>query len=593
MSEITPADDEFIYTCGQDGVVTRLLVVQDASDGSTVRAVETFVLNEETADVDDTQTDEVLRTMYEMEPDSPYSVPMYRILWTHLAANYPDHGSLLELIPLSERLSEHIRSADIDEIVIGEGAQRKYVPVVEDVAADCGCRVRDRTEVTPRGRVKSVIETLWNFLAQPLLLVVNQLVSASLPERGDTRRPVAMFPFPGRYDSTMPIARELAETVSCYVPHLGSDVFDWPDVDWNIPLYSYQRHSSLDIVRDEMSVFLELLSPWKRQAFADALCKVLSDELGVNLPRTIRYAVDLVIKRNARAILYYCWALDFLDDDVVAAVLVGGPAPRDMAILQAAFEHGKDAYYVHHSVVTGTEFLPRPAATYFVPSEIGAEHIRQIHGDADLPTLDVTGRPYIDERYGPADLDDSSSLRDTSKIVVMIATQPYRDKIRERFVRRIHDAVARSAVIDEVRIKLHPSESESFYKNLLKHSNREATPVSIADSGLEEEIGRSSLVVTINSNVGLEAMIQGTPAVCYNEWHPSIQNKPYTRADQIPVFDDAAGLTEYFESLTIDGLDDLRRDQTEYAREQFLAGGSAAERIADHILSRSVKSRMN
>lgn len=568
--------------------MTQVLIAQSATEYSEDWDGDIFVLEEELANEDDSNTYEVLRTLYETDIEGVYSLPMYRILWTHLAANYPDHGSLLELVPLSKRLEKFFRLKEPELIVIARGVEQKYIPLIEDIAEDQNCQVQNRSEISLRSRVANLAENVWNIILQPGMLILNQILSLIIPNEDVTRKPIAIFPFPGRYDSVMPVARELAHSATCYVPHLGSDVFDWPDVDWDIPLRSYQEYSSVSVIWKELLTLFELAQTRKRDEFSQKLTQVINDEFDIQLPRTVRYTVGLVFGQNVRSILYYYWAIDFFSTNEVSAALVGGTSPRDLSILQAAEKCGKDTYYIHHSVVTGDDFLPQKGTVYFVPSKIGAGHIRDIYAGIDIPSLSVTGRPYFDERYTTDQFDTVAGSENQSDITVLIATQPYRDEVRSKFVREICRAAEKSTVISEIRIKIHPSESDSYYQDLISDIEVVGQVVSVAGPNLEKEISQSSLVVSINSNVGLESMIQGTPAICYNEWHPSIQDKPYTRSEEIPVFDDPLELTEFFVSLSSESIDELRRNQTRFAREQFLTDTPAARKIADEIRTQSL-----
>lgn len=568
--------------------MSQSLVIQTESDCPRQWQGETFVIDEEVSQIDDSTTEEVLRVLYKSDIDEGYSIPAYRILWTHLAVNDPNRGALLEIIPLSMRLSDHIKSNGINAITIGENLLDLHENMVEDICSEHGCSIQYlKKRVSFGKRLQELHQTIWNTILQPVLLLLDQILSIFISNTKIGDRPIALFPFPGRYGSTLPIAKELDDQTECLIPHIGSSIWRWPDTEYDLPLKSYQNHTSWDLLQREVAVLFESLSSRKRDRFCDELITLIKEEFHIQLPNTIRTSVDLVFDLNIRSLMYYCWADDFFKHNEISAVLVGGPSPRDLAILEAADENNIDSYYVNHSVTMGTEFLPKTDTVQFIPSDAGKRHIERVYDDLDIPPLCVKGRPYFDEQYNQENSDDLVTSHKPSKFTVLAATQPYDNIVRSQFVNHVFQACASSTTVDELKIKTHPSESKSYYRRIIENLDETSQNISLASSDLESELADATLVITINSNVGLESMIQGTPAICYNKWHPSIQHKPYTQVPEIPVIENPENLDKYLKSTDDKSIQKLSEQQYMFAHKQFLDADSS-EAIADAIRQRSL-----
>jgi hypothetical protein len=135
-------------------------------------------------------------------------------------------------------------------------------------------------------------------------------------------------------------------------------------------------------------------------------------------------------------------------------------------------------------------------------------------------------------------------------------------------------------------VKIHPNERAAFYESLLDSLNLNV----IADTVVETErlrthLRTANLVVTINSNVGLEGMYVGTPCVCVNLWEPIISTYPYSSEGPAPVCQTIKEINDFFGTLTWNKLQQITEQQRNFA-ESYRYEYDTGERIAAHIEGR-------
>jgi hypothetical protein len=97
------------------------------------------------------------------------------------------------------------------------------------------------------------------------------------------------------------------------------------------------------------------------------------------------------------------------------------------------------------------------------------------------------------------------------------------------------------------------------------------------------EIVDADLTVTINSNVGLESIIIGTPAFCFNAWEPLIFEPTYATADEIPVFRSESELQTFVSQLNSNKTSQLRSQQQTFVENNYVINSSIATDIANCI----------
>jgi predicted glycosyltransferase len=114
---------------------------------------------------------------------------------------------------------------------------------------------------------------------------------------------------------------------------------------------------------------------------------------------------------------------------------------------------------------------------------------------------------------------------------------------------------------------------------------KEYSNVNTITEGLYDTIYNSDLTVTIRSNVGLESMIIGTPAVCFNfeSWGPFALDQTYALTDDVPVYTSKKEFQTFINQLDRDRLSRLQDRQREYVEQNYYLDSDCAAKMAEYI----------
>jgi len=249
---------------------------------------------------------------------------------------------------------------------------------------------------------------------------------------------------------------------------------------------------------------------------------------------------------------------------------------------------GIDIYHIPHTVVVPKEReqpLP-PETTSFVPGKFGGTYLEDSFSSERLPTLVPAGRPYFDHTI-PNTL-DSNRGEHNGRLRLMIGTQDKPDLIRQQFLTTILDAIEMILFDDiDIVLKIHPSEKVTYYERLLDEYDGSTEHISIASDSLWDHVDWADIVLTINSNVGLEAMYAGTPCICVNHWKPFTPDFPWATSDSVPVLETRVELRDYLNSLDRKTIDELASTQSEFVDDAYRNPWDSADAIARYIEERN------
>jgi hypothetical protein len=193
--------------------------------------------------------------------------------------------------------------------------------------------------------------------------------------------------------------------------------------------------------------------------------------------------------------------------------------------------------------------------------------------------LVLTGRPYTDKLYTLLNAAEPTTLPavfDMNRTVV-VATEP----IRREHIDRVLSGVFESQRADAVCIKLHPKESKSSYRKLLEEIETDGTDYELVydEYDLFDLIRACDALVTISSNVGLEALFLGIPGIHVTA-PPNVelyyQTDPYFEPYMTPVENVAKTVDEYLDT----GLDAATAAEI---RDSYYVDGHASDRVIADI----------
>jgi hypothetical protein len=292
--------------------------------------------------------------------------------------------------------------------------------------------------------------------------------------------------------------------------------------------------------------------------------------------------MNKVVVKNPRSVLTSVIVKNTL---CYEKIIVGGMHPRDRAILISAIENDIKTYYIPHSITKRYEIIPPSETTMFVPGKFGIKHLQSMYTSNNLPILSPLGRPYLSDPIYCDNNKNNVTKRNTQvgdNISVMIITQPIKGGVREQFVQDIIESIRETNIQVSISIKVHPAESKSRYRNLVQDLQAKKI-VTIHDEKLNKLLTESDLVITMNSNVGMEAMLIGTPCVIYNTQSPFREIPVYAVQDLVPVLRRPEKLRDFLMNLDPKRLNKMGKKQNEFFCDKIRTSGAISEDIAKSI----------
>lgn len=135
----------------------------------------------------------------------------------------------------------------------------------------------------------------------------------------------------------------------------------------------------------------------------------------------------------------------------------------------------------------------------------------------------ITGRPRY-EKFYRGQKKKLTEIKDINgkdiykfkpnKFTILFTTSPIDYKSREKQLLTVLDSIKKLNLIDNLIIKLHPSENEKWYETKLNELN--LNPTIVKECNILELINSSDLLLSRVSTTILEAMLVGTPSILLN-----------------------------------------------------------------------------
>ncbi len=517
---------------------------------------------------------------------------IFEAMWKHFVVPTLSEGdgSLARSALLYRQLEERIRETEPAEIVCASVERPSDAAVIEDIGNEYNISVKNAEyggrRATQFAHVTAVLGLLPFFIDQLLSLILKPFVE--IPERSDT----LFLPAVGRFESMRPVIdrAEMDYTVIATpltaVWHLKSVAPEMRAYD-PVPINLFTSPTVL--VQQVRYIVFEF---GVQEAFRGRLTSELDEFMRQEFDIAIPNAIELSLRQLHQSNVYRRLLLGLLVESAIERlgtrqVAIGTESVLGRSVLLAASRNGCAGYQIPHSITTEYIAPVQLDRTIFLPSELPIEyleehvpkHARKTEGD-----LVKAGRPYLTELKRA--VAETSIERSDNSFRILVATQPHDDEIRDAFV---ENALAAAHLLADaleadvsVVVKTHPSEDPEYYESVTGETD---LPVEITDGDLRWNLQASDLVLTVNSNVGLEGIIAGTPCVCINFWNPLLYDLLYAQHAAVPILRSPDEVRSFFRSLTADDVSALRSDQTEFVEEQFVLDGSPARAIASRMES--------
>jgi hypothetical protein len=552
-----------------------LTITDRTPDGQTedVLAVESSLLA-----VPVSEYEEIYRKIAEADITAETDLPLYGVIRTHFSFLFAqnDHPPMAipHLVILFELLDEYLEDHEYERIRCEELSEN-YQAVVTDVAKKHGIPV----DGTGRFGFHRLLRGFVAGIVGYFLLVGAQVVALvwKLFHRGAESTKTVFVPHVNRFDSTKPVLDALDHDHEVVVPvptvtwlRERADRYDIVQTYDPTPLdYFATPFTMIDSVRRGIKLTVEVLL---RRSFDQDIQQFLNDEFDVVMPNTLWYLLGNLFAVHVRSLPNAVIAERMIDRLQPENLIIGSLGSRQQAILYPAIDAGLKTYHVPHSATTGYELAPPPETTHFVPGPHTVEHLESSEQMTETNNLRATGRPQLLSLSAREFHQRDSSAPEAIRIVV--ATQPFPDPHRREFITDVLDGIAEVPGPVDTVIKIHPNESTAFYSDIVQDRNY---PIRVAEADLHEYLTGADLVVTINSNVGLESMVLGTPAVCVDEWSPLIRARLYATSGPVPILRSPSEVSEFFAGLSSDRIEEMTAEQTAFVEEMYLHEDAARE----------------
>lgn len=514
---------------------------------------------------------------------SQESIFSYDIFWPHLVIS--SRGNLLIYAMLYSNLSRLIDQHNINYI-ISHDLEKGYRHVTDDLAEKHNITIehkkRNRDNLLPTSKILLRASVVFLIFDQIFSIMKEQLSSSdSLLQH----RPL-FFPYPGRYKSMLPVIREMERPSNIIVTPLTiswrllNPASDWPE---NNKTRTLSEFSDFSTIKRELTALLTL----QKKLLIDDLeltqkvDEQLQEEYDVQISRTIEYVCQDILHRDIRLILSLYLIENAVEQIQPESIIVGGMNPRDRYMLEVGDVSDANLFYIPHSIAYSNEIVPQIAeTTHFVSGGADERVIKNQYSRDSLPNIQPLGRPYLDEVSATK---ESTVGKETQNQRIIIATQPYPNWIRKKFLKDILKVINDIEYSGNTIIKTHPSESPEYYRNIIERND---SNISVMQGEINSYINKSTTLLTINSNVGIESILAGAFCISYNPFEPFINPPPYIDGEHVPYARTTKQLQNQIESSLKKEFNSVE-NQVQFIQDSYAlreSSGQISKYISDYFL---------
>lgn len=553
---------------------------EDVPDGRS----NTFVIERQIREFDEETANDVHDRLVGLDLDHQYDVPVYEIFGHHV---WRDGGGLHEHSPFSmelivllyRRIVEEV--ADVDQIVaIGVGG--RYLDMLRDLADNEGVElvVRDRPEECDSDR--SVRWDAFQWVPIVLFDVFCSLFLKLLFRAGKASTLVVYPAF--RPETFRPLERHLDVEYdgSVYVLTL-SYLLNYPSLfEENISVAPIHCFESVQGFLSQCRFAIVFALDLQRRETECRMVDAVEDETGIRLDRTVGSLYHRAAAFNFASCLRYETANRAFERSRYEVLMLPSSDGINKAIGLAAREADVDVLLLPHTILhqhTPTE-VPF-CHTRIVEGTIAREELRKVD---EIESLELGLPKHITIREQARSMECESERER-----ILIGTQPYEDGRRREFITDVISA-GLETTDHKIVVKIHPAEDREFYESIVENldlADKGRQRILITDGDLYRNVIDSDLMVTISSNVGIEAIILGTPTICYNKWSPDIRTPLYSTDGNVPYIDNYKDLLEAFGEVP---FTDHRRSQDRMLDEEYKVRGNSLQTISEGIEAQIRKS---
>ncbi len=212
---------------------------------------------------------------------------------------------------------------------------------------------------------------------------------------------------------------------------------------------------------------------------------------------------------------------NFIDNKIPSLAIIANDFNSAERIAAGYFKQKKipTLYIPHSAIPIIPELITKSDIEYYA---LGGESDKNYYVRRGIPEKNIinTGIPRYQNLY-EGKIKELDSIRDMfggksynfqkKDITILLTTNPIDDKSNEKIINSVIKSLMELNLVNNLIIKLHPSESGNLHKKITQKLN--VNPVIVKDYNILELIKSSDLLISQKSTTLLEAMIIGTPMI--------------------------------------------------------------------------------
>jgi len=254
----------------------------------------------------------------------------------------------------------------------------------------------------------------------------------------------------------------------------------------------------------------------KREILTNLQYKSKELDFVVKMFYNLHFFIKLILLFN-----FYNNLNNFIDNKIPSLAIIANDFNSAERIAAGYFKQKKipTLYIPHSAIPIIPELITKSDIQYYA---LGGESDKNYYVRRGIPEKNIinTGIPRYQNLY-EGKIKELDSIRDMfggksynfqkKDITILLTTNPIDDKSNEKIINSVIKSLMELNLVNNLIIKLHPSESGNLHKKITQKLN--VNPVIVKDYNILELIKSSDLLISQKSTTLLEAMIIGTPMI--------------------------------------------------------------------------------
>jgi len=553
-----------------------LYIVESSSDIPEDIRGDVFVIESRLGNLSEEQYRSLNSKLYDLDI-SAGRLPIFDIckFWLRSGTFSTEVESLPNYLFLIEMLQEEISGNGIDKI-IGVDINCAIGPAIHDAASPYAVEIEigQETSNTQDRIIDKFINILWVF---PLLF--DQIIASLYNTfQKDSINPNTVFvPPQTRFRSFKSVIENMNSDYAIILKRSFIMRLIKGPINPKIEQYETSLAHFYVSLSDIGTQFCYLLFDYiPREMIGNTteldVISSIEKEFGLNLENTIPHIFNTMYKSHITNDIFKYFIYKSVLQSVSPKQIVSGIgySPSAEAIWFAAQKTNTEAFDLPHTITLNPPKTGVFTDATFLSGEFSKKYINKNYPNrAEETKLIPKGRPYLELLTKKI---SEANGRSRNQIRVVIATQPYDEDTRELYVQSALNGLEQMAISSKIVIKTHPNESKENYSLYGDMNNYN---IDIISGDILPEIQKSDVVISLNSNVGLEAILADCLSIVINH-RKSYRHRclPYAIEGPVPILTSASEINNFFKGLNRCKIESIKSKQQEFIKQGYVLSGA-------------------